>query len=146
MKRMIMMALLLGSACAGMTGRKDTEEFMDDVRSFQEGLRWQKYELTVDYLPTGVREKFLATHDEMDHDLRIDDYEVQVVHLADEHTSATVTVKYTWHLDSVGTVHDTIVEEKWKKLGKNWHIVTYAYKRGDESMPEVVELPPVSGV
>jgi hypothetical protein len=138
------MLALLASACPQM--HKDTEDFMDDLRSFQEGIRWRKYELSVDFLPTSAREKFLATHDEMDHDLRIDDYEVQVVHMADEHRSATVTVKYTWHLDSVGSVHDTIVEEKWKKMGKAWTIIASAYKRGDETMPEVVELHPGGGV
>jgi hypothetical protein len=138
MRRILALSVFLLGACAGI--QKDTEDFMDDLRSFQEGIRWRKYEMTVDYLPTSARERFLSSHDEMDNDLRIDDYEVQVVHLEDEHRAATVTVKYTWHLDSVGNVHDTTVEEKWKKLGKNWHIIDYAYKRGDETMPELVDL------
>jgi hypothetical protein len=142
--RYVFVLALLASACPQM--HKDTEDFMDDLRSFQEGIRWRKYELSVDFLPTSAREKFLATHDELDHDLRIDDYEVQVVHMEEEHRAATVTVKYTWHLDSVGSVHDTIVEEKWKKMGKDWHITASAYKRGDETMPEVVELHPGGGV
>ena len=110
---------------------------MYDVRAFQEGLRWRKYDMAADYVPARERERFLDAHDDVDTDLRIDDYEVMRVKLEDSQSKAQVRVKYTWHLDSVGSVHDTVVEESWEKQGKIWRIVGSEHRRGEE-MPRLV--------
>jgi len=114
-----------------------TEDLMTDVRTFQEGLRWRKYEMAADYVPARAREKFLEAHDEIDADLRIDDYELERVKLEESKTAALVRVRYTWHLDSVGTVHDTVIEERWEQQGKVWRVVASEHKRGEE-MPRAV--------
>jgi hypothetical protein len=115
---------------------KRSEDLLYDVRTFQEGLRWRKYEMAADYVPAAVREKFLEAHDDVDDDLRIDDYELERVKVDDEKI-ALVRVKYTWHLDSVGSVHNTVVEQKWERQGKVWRITANAHKKGEE-MPRAV--------
>ncbi len=129
------LALVLLVGCGG--GMKSSEDLLYDVRAFQEGIRWRKYDLAADYVPAKVREKFLDAHDDVDADLRVDDYELMRVKLADSHDRAEVRVKYTWHLDSVGAVHDTVVEQSWEKQGKVWRIVGSEHRRGEE-MPRMV--------
>jgi len=119
-------------ACGG--GMNRTEDLLTDVRTFQEGIRWRKYEMSADYVPAAARERFLDQQDVIDKDLRIDDYELERIKVENDQTKARVTVKYTWHLDSVGTVHDTVVEERWERQGKVWRVVASEHKRG-EDMP-----------
>lgn len=140
MRRSLFLLVLVAAASSAAAGgcgaaMKRSEDLLYDVRTFQEGLRWRKYEMAADYVPAATREKFLEAHDDVDGDLRIDDYELERVKLDDE--IATVRVKYTWHLDSVGTVHDTVVEQKWERQGKVWRITANAHKKGEE-MPRAV--------
>jgi hypothetical protein len=113
---------------------------MTDVRTFQEGLRWRKYDMAADYVPAKAREQFLDAHDDVDGDLRIDDYELMRVKVEDGKEKALVRVRYTWHLESLGAVHDTVVEQGWEKQGKVWRIVANEHKRGEE-MPRAVVVP-----
>lgn len=123
--------LLLLCACAG--GAKKTEDLLFDLRTFQEGLRWRKYEMAADYVPPAVRDKFLDAHDDSDDDLRIDDYEL--LRVEREGDGARVRVKYTWHLNSVGSVHDTVFDERWERQGRVWRITENEHRRG-EPMPQ----------
>jgi hypothetical protein len=119
---------------------KAQESLIDDVRAFQEGLRWRKYDLAADYVPARVRERFLDAREEVDADLRIDDYEVERVKLADG-DRAEVRVRYTWHLDSVGMVHVAVVDEDWERQGKVWRILASEQRpprAGEADMPRVL--------
>jgi hypothetical protein len=125
------MALVLLAACSGASSGKKTEDLMSDVRDFQEGLRWRRYEDAALLVPSANREKFLDAHEELDADLRIDDYEIERLSLAKDQLHATVRVRITWHLDSAGKVHDTVIDESWQRDGKTWHIVGSEHKRGE---------------
>jgi hypothetical protein len=125
--------VLLACACGG--GQKQNEDLINNIRAYQEGLRWRRYEQAADYVAPDERSQFLDRRDEIDKDLRIDDYEVVRVTLAEGHEEALVQIRFTWHLDNVGTVHETVVEEKWKKEKPVWRIVDTKHKRGEE-MPK----------
>jgi hypothetical protein len=129
--------LLAFPGCGG--AQKANEDLVNDIRAFQEGLRWRRYEAAAEHIPPALRERFLDQHEEVDADLRIDDYDIQRVHVTDEHTRALVTVKFTWHLDSVGRVHDTVLEESWERQGKIWRIVS-AWKRHGADMPAIFDF------
>ena len=155
MTRFHAIALLLlcaGSACSGGAQVRD-QELMTDVRSFQEGLRWRKYDQAADHVPAPSRVRFLDAHDELDGDLRIDDYEVLRVTLSGER-EATVRVRYTWHLDSVGRVHESIYDQRWRREGKGrsaiWRVVATEPRSGEplptNAMPDDAIESAVSGV
>jgi len=127
------LCLLALAACAS-TGQKSDKELMTDVREFQEGLRWRNYDQAADHVHAAARVRFLDAHDELDGDLRIDDYEVMRVTLTGEF-EATVRVKYTWHLDSVGRVHESTYDQDWHRQGKVWRVVATRQKSG-EPLPE----------
>src|SRR5262245_26377946 len=117
-----MRALFLVSLVACSSSSARGADLMNDVRTFQEGIRWQKHEMSADYVPAAPRERFRDAHEEIDKDLRIDDYEIQRVKAEASGNDAYVRMKYTWHLDSVGTVHETTTEQHWELQGKIWRI------------------------
>jgi hypothetical protein len=119
-----------GAAACGST-QKPGRQLMDDVRTYQEGLRWRRYEDSASRLPAKVREMFLDVHEELDDELRVDDYEIMRVKF-DGEKLAMVQVKITWHLDSVGIVHDTVVEQKWRLHKRSWYLVGEQQRRGEE--------------
>jgi hypothetical protein len=136
MRKLFWVVVCLAS-CGG--AQKQNEDLLEHVRQFQEGIRWRKYDIAAEYLPARARERFIDTHDEIDKDLRIDDYELERVKVTDEHTRALVQVKFTWHLESRGIVHDTVLEESWERHGKIWRVIASRHKHGAQ-MPELFEL------
>ena len=107
-----LLALLVG--CGGTA--KDSDDLIDEVRGYQEGLRWRRWEDAAARVPPGEREAFLDQRESLEEELSIDDYEITRVKMKSGGKSvkegAVVLVKYTWHVDSVGVVYDTVVELK----------------------------------
>jgi len=137
-----MRAFLLGVVlCACGSSPKDGEDLLGEVRFYSEGVRWKKYEDAAARIPPGEREAFLDQKESLDDELHIDDYEIARVKLKDGKEGAVVQVKYTWHLDSVGVVYDTVVEQIWERRGVRWLRVAESRKRG-ERMPGLDEGPP----
>ena len=130
------LALVLLCACA--SSPKDGEDLLQEVRLYSEGMRWRKYEDAAARIPPGQREAFLDQREALDEELFIDDYEIARIKIGKGKDDAVVQVKYTWHLDSVGVVYDTVVEQIWEKRGVRWLKVEESRKRG-ERMPGVEE-------
>jgi hypothetical protein len=134
MRLPILCLLLLGCA----SSPKDGEDLIGEVRVYSEGIRWRKYEDSAARVPPGERETFLDQREALDQELRIDDYEIARVKVRKGKERAVVLVKYTWHLDSVGVVYDTVVEQIWERRGVLWLRVAESRKRG-ERMPGLGE-------
>jgi hypothetical protein len=126
----------LAALAACSSPQKRTESLLETSTRFQEGLRWRRFEDAASHVPPAERESFLDEHDELDKDLRIDDYEVIRVHFKDGHEEAQVQVKYSWHLDGEGVVKETVTDQTWKLHGSAWWLEEEAKKRG-EDMPGI---------
>jgi hypothetical protein len=133
-RRAALLAVLLAAGCSA-SARSANEDLVTDVREFQEGLRWRSYDRAAGHVPAHRREQFLDAHEELDRDLRIVDYELERVTIERDGRHAVVRVRFTWHLESVGRVHETTVDERWERQGKVWRIVGAAHRRG-EPLPE----------
>jgi hypothetical protein len=132
------MPLAALAACA--SPQKLTETLIDSSFTYQEGLRWSRYEDSASLVPPQRRETFLDERDDIAVDLRIDDYEVIRIKLRNNKSEAHVRVKYMWHLDSEGVVHETITDQTWMRKGKLWFVMTEV-RRSGEPMPGVEEKP-----
>jgi hypothetical protein len=129
------MVLVLAVTGCGATTTNRVDELDADLRVFHEGLRWRRYDDAAEHVPPLVRARFLDAHEDLDGDLRIDDYEVvRVTWTGAGKDHARVRVRYTWHLDSVGRVHETTVDQSWERQVKIWRIVASAHHKG-EVMP-----------
>ncbi len=109
MKR-IVIALLLSSACAGLT--HDTETLPEAVRSYNDGVRWGRYGVAANKVPARERADFIADMDERAETVKITDYDVVDVAARSDH-EAKVRVKIGWYSTDQGTVHETHAIQTW---------------------------------
>jgi hypothetical protein len=108
------------------------ESLLDAARTYNDGVRWERFAAAAVAIPPAEREAFLDERDELAEDLRITDCEV--VRVKDEGDSATIQVKLNWYLESEGIAHDTWAKQTWEHHGKSWRIVAEERVRGD-AMP-----------
>jgi hypothetical protein len=123
---MVATALAVGCAHAPRKG----EDLAESVRTYHEGVRWQRFPAAASRIPTAQRDEFVEERDRLADDLQISDYEVVRVSARDE-KRAEVQVKYTWYLDSEGVVRKTHAVEEWERHGKVWLMVDEHRLRGD---------------
>jgi hypothetical protein len=130
------LALLLLVGCAGQ--QKATDDLMEHVRGYQEGLRWRRWDEAAVHIEPDKREIFLDEHDQLDDELLIDDYEIERVKMERGRKAAKVLIRYSWHLDSVGLVNESLVEQMWHQRGKLWLVVAERMKHG-KRLPLLME-------
>jgi hypothetical protein len=115
-------ALCTGCAHAPRKG----EDLTESVRTYHEGVRWQRFAAAASRIPGAERDEFVEERDRLADDLQISDYEVVRVS-----ARAEIQVKYTWYLDSEGIVRKTHAVEEWERHGKVWLMVDERRLRGD---------------
>jgi len=112
------------------------ESLLDAARTYNDGVRWERFAAAAAAVPPAEREAFLDERDELAADLSITDYEV--VRVKDQGDTATVQVKLSWYLESEGTVRDTWAKQTWEHQGRSWRIVAEERVRGD-AMPGLAD-------
>jgi hypothetical protein len=130
----VVLALAL-AACAPR--QQNTETLAESIRSFNEGVRWQRYEVAAVNIPPRERSKFVEMMDERAEDLKITDYEIVRVDRRND-KEAQVHVKVSWYLDNEGTLRETHAMQLWQRKGKAWLMIDQSRYRGDE-MPGLLE-------
>lgn len=131
--------LAIATACAACAAApKSGETLAESVRTYNDGLRWQRYAVAAGRLPPAERSAFVDEWDARSEDLKITDYEiVDVVARGDR---ALVQVKVSWYGEREGTLHDTHARQTWQRRGKIWLLTDEVRVRGHE-MPGLAEPP-----
>ncbi|MBE7447716.1 MAG: hypothetical protein HS111_02130 [Kofleriaceae bacterium] len=106
------------------------QPLMDAVRTYNDGVRWERFTAAAAAVPPAERDAFLDEREALARDLRISDYEV--VRVKHEDRGADVQVKLTWYRDSEGTVRETWARQRWERQGKAWRIVAERVVRGHD--------------
>jgi hypothetical protein len=132
-KKLLFVMML--AACGG--AQKDQETLTDSIRSYNDGMRWNRFEIAASQVPPKERAEFVDQMDERSDNLKITDYEVVKVD-ANASKLAKVQIKVSWYLDDVGTLKETHAVQTWERHGKVWWMVEEARLRGDE-MPGLRE-------
>lgn len=139
------LAALLAVCAAGGCGAAQTTEPLDDaVQSYNDAIRWERFEAAAQRIPPELRDDFLDQRDRLHEDLRIHHFEVVRVRFGPQQRRARVQVKYMWYLDSRGTVHETHAVQRWDRRGRFWMLTGEIRLRG-EPMPGVSEPEPDAG-
>ena len=134
--RKAILALVLAAACHAP---KAGETLGESVRSYNEGVRWQRYETAAVHVPAAERAQFIDDADERAKDIKITDYEiVRVTQKSDR--VAEVQVKMSWYKDSEGLLRETQAMQTWERHGKTWLVIDETRVRGTE-MPGLREPP-----
>jgi hypothetical protein len=100
-------------------------------------VRWANLpQAAVRILPS-AREAFLNEREELEEELRIDDFEIMRLKMeGDSQETAKVQIKWTWHMDREGIVKSTTSRQDWRRYGSRWIMLKEAHLRGDE-MPGI---------
>ena len=138
MKRLILWLVTVMLAACGSAQRQ--ESLMEAVRTYNDGVRWERFTAAASMVPARERDAFLDEREELADDLRISDYEIVRVKERGPDT-AEVQVKLTWYQDSIGTVKDTWAAQRWERQGKGWRIIGERLVRGEE-MPGLEKKDP----
>ena len=132
---LVVAVTLLLAACGGSAKR--SSDLLYDVRAYNEGVRWVKLpQAAVRILPS-EREAFLDEREQLEEELRIDDYEITRLKMnGDRQETAEVQIRWSWHMDSKGIVRSTTSKQEWRRFGSRWLMLKEAHVRGDE-MPGI---------
>lgn len=128
--------LVLAAACAPPAG--GGYALTDAVRTYTEGVRWERFEAAAAVVPPRERDAFLDERDELADDLRITDTEI--VRVTERGNRAEVQVRLSWYRDDEGVVRESVALQRWERQGKAWRLVAEWRARGDE-MPGLREAP-----
>ena len=132
-----MRAILLALMVTACGAAHSPEPLTDAVRSYNDGVRWERFAVAAVHVPPAQRSEFVDEADERAKDLKITDYEVVKVEPEGER-EAHVQVKLEWYKDSEGKVHETHAMQTWERHGKAWFMVDESRFRGTE-MPGLPE-------
>jgi uncharacterized protein YcfL len=135
MRAVLITFLLFG--CGGAQVRSSQDDLADQIRSFNDGVRWERFGVAASSLPPRQRAEFVEEMDERATEVKITDYEVVKVDARGER-EAHVQIKMTWYKTSEGTVHETHAMQTWELHGKAWLMVDESRLRGPE-MPGLTE-------
>jgi hypothetical protein len=132
-------AVLLVPAALAACGAsaRGTETLTESIRSFNDGIRWERFAAAAVRIPPRERSQFVEEMDERAGQLKIADYEILTV---DAHgpREARVQVKLSWYRTSEGTLRETHAVQTWERQGDAWMMVAEARVRGAE-MPGLLE-------
>jgi hypothetical protein len=125
MKRIYLSCLLVlaAASCAAQTKAKALEELKESVEGYNEAYRWKNYERASAFIPQDLRAAFLATYEEDDNSLHIEDFEVLAVNL-DGEKAATVKVRVRYMLLPSVNVERRTVTQHWHKVDGTWIMET----------------------
>jgi hypothetical protein len=138
MKAIVGLVVLTLAACAGLAP-KETETLGESVRAYNDGVRWERFEVAAIHIPVKQRSQFVDESDQRAKDVKITQYDVVRVEQRGDR-EAYVQIKMEWYKNSEGTVHETHAMQTWERHGKLWLMVDEARLRGVEmpGLPEPV--------
>jgi hypothetical protein len=136
MKKLLLIAALAACLPACHPPRSG-DTLAESIRSYNEGVRWERFANAAVHVPPKERAQFLDDSDARAKDLRITEYDLVRVEQKND-TEAEVQVKIGWYLDSEGKLRETHSKQSWERHGKTWWIIDEARLRGYE-MPGLRE-------
>jgi hypothetical protein len=135
--------VLLGTGCMTPTQRRE-DTLIREARTFNDDLRWARYEQLSASLPPDEARLFLERAHAVGDDLVLADFEVTSVKFAPNSEAATVEVSLEWYTRRASIVHSTSLEQRWEFRDGRWLVARQRRVRGDR-FPLVLEpvAPPV---
>jgi hypothetical protein len=89
------------------------EKLRRSVFSYNDAVRWQRYEAAAEHLPPERRQSYLQTQRDAGDSLRILEYELLEVQHNEEDKKALVTVKFRWTRMPSNRVETTTIRQTW---------------------------------
>ena len=131
----------LNAACAMTPAQRREENLVREARTFNDDLRWQRYEQLSESLPPEEARLLQSRAEAMGDDLAMADYDVTSITFAPGSEAANVVVKFSWYSKRATTLHETTVDQRWEYQSGRWVLVKQRRARG-ERFPLIPEPAP----
>jgi hypothetical protein len=136
--RVTAVAALLVLACAMTPNQQREDTLIREARTFNDDLRWARYEQLSASLPRDEAPLFLARANAVAEDLVLADFEVTSINFGPRSESATVGVSVQWYNRRASILHSTTIEQRWEFQAGRWLMARQRRVRGDR-FPLVLE-------
>ena len=116
-------AFAAGAAgCAASTPKEKMDDLKTAVDGYNHAFRWKNYARAAMFLPPDLRGSFIATYEDDEASLQIEDYRVDRVDFDSDRATVTVRLRYLL-LPSV-TLERVTLTQHWHKIGRTWILET----------------------
>lgn len=113
----------LGSGCASTRMQDSINQLKDSVEAYNEAFRWKNFERAAMYMPNDLRAAFIATYEDDENSLHVEDYQILNVNVENEQ-SAVVTVRLRYMMLPSVTVEKATLVQHWRKVSDAWMLET----------------------
>jgi hypothetical protein len=114
---------LVSPACASTRAQDSLNQLKDSVEAYNEAFRWKNFERAAMYMPNDLRAAFIATYEDDENSLHVEDYQILGVNVESE-LSAVVTVRLRYMMLPSVTVAKATLVQHWKRVADAWMLET----------------------
>jgi hypothetical protein len=136
--RVLMAVVLLSSFACVTPAAQKRQTFTRIARTFNDDLRWARYESAASQMQPQEAMLFLRRVDLVEDELVVGDIEVTNVVFDDEKEQATSTAKLQWYTKRDPIVRQTVLTQLWDSSAGGWLLLEQRRLRG-ERFPLVTE-------
>jgi hypothetical protein len=114
--------VLSAVGCATMpndASNEDLEPIKEAIEAYNHAFRWKSYNQAAQFLPSEVRGPFLATYEDEESSLQVEECRIVRIHLKDA-SSATATVRVRFMMLPSVIVQKQTVTQHWFKVADQW--------------------------
>ncbi len=136
-RRSLLIVLVFAISACG--ARAKGPSLIDEIRAYNDGVRWRQYPKAAARVHPRERTAFVAELSTNADEVKISEWDLVHVERRNRgRKSAIAHVRYRWFRDSVGTLHSTNTVQTWKRHGRAWLVTAEKRVRG-EPMPGIEE-------
>ena len=133
MSQRIAIALLAAIALATLAcgvAEGPREKLKHSAFSFNEGLRWGRYNEVLPRVDPETRDHFMELHQGWGKDIRISNAEMLQTVVDDKNEKAQISVKFTWYRVDQMEEHETITVQHWERRDGEWLMIAEEHQSG----------------
>lgn len=118
---------LISCASFGKGQKNNNENLVKSVEAFNNAVRWEEYKAAAAFLSPLERDEFWDLSDRIQKNIRIMDFQVRDITLADDKLSGKAVIRYRYYSPSDPYVQSKTVHQKLRFDAKEkaWHITRH---------------------
>jgi hypothetical protein len=121
--------LLLGGCMLANMGA--SKRLSEAVNQMSRSTRWGQMAEAAHMVDPSFRPLFMRNHRGWGQTIQVADTEVVHIELAPDSESALALISYEWYLPDTLTLHQTVVRQRWSRLGSGYTLISEAVVQGD---------------
>lgn len=114
------------------------ETLRDAVVGLNDEVRWDRMDLATQRVAPSFRTAFSLTHHDWHEGMQIADSEILHVQMGEDKDDAKAFIEIRWYDQRTMLVAETTLEQKWKRVGRNFVLISEEVRAGD---PRLIALP-----